>query len=31
MLILVYIACILGGAAVDYFVSLLIKYEWGHM
>jgi hypothetical protein len=28
-LILVYIAFMLGGAVADYFVSLLIEYEWG--
>jgi hypothetical protein len=28
-LILVYIAVVLGGAIADYFVSLLVEYEWG--
>jgi hypothetical protein len=28
-LIPVYIAFMLGGAVTDYFVSLLIEYEWG--
>jgi hypothetical protein len=28
-LILVYIAFMLGGAPADYFLSLLIEYEWG--